>query len=288
MPTNYSSRVDIPPNWTLIERQRVGPFTTSMVLQSPDGAKVEWSAWRHRRGLGLIDRSVDVTRSRHAWWMPQTRGWWIAVLFMVGSTCFAAGSFPPTASLIGDAAGWVFFVGSIFFTSAAYLQYNEATNEGNHVEGHGRTSLLIGLQTASIGWWAAAIQLIGTLWFNISTFNALRDLATRQEEALVWAPDAFGSICFLVASGLALVEVCDKLWCWRPKLITWRIGAINMIGSIAFGLSAIGAFVVPETGELNNATVANSFTFVGAVMFFIGALLLIPATVAIRNQSSTT
>jgi hypothetical protein len=248
-----------------------------MVLQRPSGAEVEWSAWHHRKGLGLIDRGGEVDRDRRDWWMPRTRGWWIAVLFIIGSTCFAAGSFPLTASLIGDAAGWVFFVGSVFFTSAAYLQYYEATNQGNHVEGNGRTSRLIGRQTASIGWWAAVIQLIGTLWFNISTFNALRDLATRQEEALVWAPDLFGSTCFLLASALALAEVCGRLWCWKPKTITYRIAAINMIGSIAFGISAIGAFVVPETGELNNATVANSFTFIGAVMFFIGATLLIPA-----------
>ncbi len=207
---------------------------------------------------------------------------------MVGSACFAVGSFPPTASALGNAAGSVFFVGSIFFTSAAYLQYYEATNQGSHVEGHGRTRRLIGIQTQSIGWWATAIQLIGTLWFNVSTFNALRDLATRQEEALVWAPDAFGSICFLVASGLALTEICNKLWCWKPQLLVWRIGAINMIGSIAFGISAVGAFIVPETGELNNAAVANSFTFVGAVMFLIGAALLIPATSAISDQTSTT
>ena len=118
-------------------------------------------------------------------------------------------------------------------------------------------------------------QLIGTVWFDISTFSALRELSTRQEEALVWAPDAFGSICFLVASGLALIEICNKLWCWKPKLITWKIAAINMVGSVAFGISAIGAFVLPETGNLNNTTVANSFTF-------------IPAISATRNQSSTT
>jgi hypothetical protein len=259
-----------------------------MVLQRPDGAQVEWSAWHHRKGLGLIDRTATVGPPRIDWWAPQRRGWWIAVLFMVGSSCFAIGSFPPTASLLGDAAGWAFFVGSIFFTSAAYLQYYEATNEGNYVEGHGRTKRLIGVRTQSVGWWATAIQLIGTLWFNISTFNALRDLSTRQEEALVWAPDAFGSICFLVASGLALVEACDRLWCWRPKLITWRIAAINMTGSIAFGISAIGAFVVPETGELNNATVANSFTFIGAVMFFVGAFLLIVAMSMTPKPSSKT
>lgn len=259
-----------------------------MVLQRGDGSNVEWSAWHHRKGLGLIDQAAKIDRHLCRWWAPQQLDWWIAVLFMVGSGCFAVGSFPATASLIGDAAGWVFFLGSIFFTTAAYLQYYEATNEGSHVEGHGRTRRLIGLQTQSIGWWATAIQLIGTVWFNINTFNALRELSTRQEEALVWAPDAIGSICFLVASGLALIEVCDKLWCWRPTLITWRIAAINMAGSIAFGISAIGAFVVPETGELNNATVANAFTFIGAVMFFIGAALLIPAMCRARRQSALT
>jgi hypothetical protein len=142
---------------------------------------------------------------------------------MVGSTCLAAGSLPATASLIGDAAGWVFFVGSSSFTSAAYLQHYEASHEAIHVEGHGRTRRLVGLQIGSIGMWAAVVQLIGTFWFNISTFNALRDLAARQEEALAWAPDAFGSICFHVASGLALVEVWDKLRCRRSKLITWSV-----------------------------------------------------------------
>ncbi len=147
---------------------------------------------------------------------------------------------------------------------------------------------MLGLQTPSIGWWATAIRLIGTLFFNICTFNALRDLSTRQEEALVWAPDAFGSISFLVASGLALVEVCHRLWCWKPAGIIWRIAAINMAGSIAFGISAIGARIIPETGDLDNAIVANSFTFIGAVMLFVGAVLLIPAmSTPHRNQTET-
>lgn len=272
----YGRRVDIPQTWFVIERRHVGPFTTSMVLERPDGSRAEWSAWHHRKGLGLIDPAAESPSA--SWWMPDRRGWWIAVLFMIGSACFAVGSFPPTASLLGDAAGPVFFVGSIFFTSAAYVQYHEATNEGNEIEGKERDRRLFGIRAQAIGWWATAIQLIGTLWFNISTFNALRDLSTRQEEALVWAPDAFGSICFLIASGLALVEICHRLWCWEPASTPWRIAAINMAGSIAFGFSAIGAFIAPETGELNNATVANSFTFIGAVLFLIGALLLLPAS----------
>jgi hypothetical protein len=266
--------VDAPSDWDIVDRRQIGPFTTSMTLRKSDGPVVSWTAWHHRKGLGLSDRHDAASRR---WWMPDRLGWWIAVLFVVGSTCFAVGAFPPTASLLGDAVGWIFFIGSIFFTSAAYLQYFEATNEGDDVEGNARTRRIVGVRTASIGWWVTAIQLAGTLSFNLSTYNALRDLSTRQEEALVWAPDAVGSICFLVASGLAVAEICHRPVCWSPRLEAWRIAAINMAGSIAFGISAVGAFVVPETGELNNATVANSFTFVGAVLFLIGAVLLIPA-----------
>jgi hypothetical protein len=248
-----------------------------MVLQRPDDSTVEWRAWHHRKGHGLIDRAAPISTEQTSWWAPHRRGWWIAVLFIVGSLCFAVGSFPPTASLLGSAAGPVFFIGSIFFTTAAYLQYYEASNEGDSVTGDDRTNKLLGLRAQSIGWWATVIQLVGTLFFNVSTFSALGDLSTLQEEALVWAPDAFGSVAFLIASGLALVEVCGKLWCWNPDSREWRIAGINMTGSIAFGISAVGARVILSTGELNNAIVANSFTFIGAVMFLVGAALLIPA-----------
>jgi hypothetical protein len=49
--------------------------------------------------------------------------WWIAVLFAIGSTCFLVGPFPGFVELVGsEVDGVVFFVGSIFFTSAATLQ----------------------------------------------------------------------------------------------------------------------------------------------------------------------
>ena len=52
--------------------------------------------------------------------------WWIGVLFAVGSTCFLVGPFPGFVELVGsEIDGVVFFVGSIFFTSAATLQYVE-------------------------------------------------------------------------------------------------------------------------------------------------------------------
>jgi hypothetical protein len=199
------------------------------------------------------------------------------LLFMVGSTCFALGAFPPTAGALGSAAAAVFFIGSIFFTSAAYLQFYEATNEGDDLDGTGRTNHLFGIRSGSLGWWASAVQLIGTLAFNVSTFAALRELTAKQEELLVWAPDVVGCACFLMASGLVIVETHDRIRGMLFRSLESRIAAVNMLGSIAFAISAVGAFVVPSTGELLSLPLVNIFTFVGAVMFFVGAALLIPA-----------
>ena len=196
---------------------------------------------------------------------------------MVGSACFALGAFPPTASMLGSAAAWVFFIGSIFFTSAAYMQYFEATNEGDDIEGRGRTRRLFGVRATSLGWWAAAIQLIGTVAFNVSTFTATRELTTGQEEVLVWVPDMVGAACFLVASALVIMETHDRILGMLFRSLESRIAAINMLGSIAFGISALAAFVIPATGELVNVDLVNSTTVIGGVLFFIGAALLIPA-----------
>ncbi len=50
----------------------------------------------------------------------------------------------------------------------------------------------------------------------------------------------------------------------------------NLIGSVAFGASAIAGYVNPATGQLRNAELSNLGTFVGAVFFMVGALLLLP------------
>jgi hypothetical protein len=51
-----------------------------------------------------------------------------------------------------------------------------------------------------------------------------------------------------------------------------------MVGSIAFMASALAAYVIPATGDLLDAALANGGTFVGALCFFWGArLLLVPS-----------
>ena len=78
----------------------------------------------HRKAASLLSRSEG-----SAWWAPRRANWWIGVLFAVGSACFVVGPFPGFVHVVGaraDAA--VFFAGSLFFTSAAALQYLEAVN----------------------------------------------------------------------------------------------------------------------------------------------------------------
>ena len=90
----------------------------------------------------------------------------------------------------------------------------------------------------------------------------------------MWRPDALGSAAFLVASGAGL----DGRAAATPGRRTrdWWIGAANMLGSIAFGVSAVASYVVPATGDVWNAELSNLGTLVGAICFLVGAILLLP------------
>lgn len=254
-----------------------------MRLRRPDGQTVEWSSWHHRKGLGLLDAATrkplnpSPTSARH-------RNFWIAGLFMVGSACFAVGSLPPLAAALRNNAAGVFFTGSLLFTAAAYLQFFEAANASPDVDGKRRTHRLLRLRAESVGWWAVTTQLAGTIAFNISTLAAMFDLSVWREQRLIWAPDMIGSICFLVASALVLSEVCTRPVCWAPASIPWWIAAANLAGSIAFGVSALAARILPTTGEPANIDLVNTGTFIGAVLFLVGAALLPTALPRPRHQ----
>jgi hypothetical protein len=175
----------------------------------------------------------------------------MGALFAVGAACFAVASFASQwASAPRPAIGPTFFAGSIFFTTAAFLQLRSSQTRSDKV--------------------AALIQFVGTLFFNISTFEALkRGLDTHQTNLRVWTPDVVGSVCFLVSSGIAYAVV-------SRGSSAWRIAALNLLGSIFFGVSAVAALVEPSTSEPVSAAIANAGTTAGALCFFAGALLLIP------------
>ena len=195
----------------------------------------------------------------------------MAVLFVVGAACFTVGGTVTQWSAVSrPAIGYVFFVGSIFFTTAATLQYAESLASGR-----------------GINWLASLVQLAGTILFNISTFAALRhNLTTHQENARVWAPDAFGSIAFLVSSAMAFYGVRHRWWCFEWRSRDWDVAALNLLGSIAFGLSAIASLVEPSTGEPVSAHIANSGTSLGGICFLVAAAMLIPGEAATGSSRS--
>jgi hypothetical protein len=87
---------------------------------------------------------------------------WMAILFASGSVCFLVGPFPGYIDLVGPKADSItFFVGSILFTAGWALQTSLAFPERGS-RGAGRAA-----------WWAAVIQSCGTLFFNVTTFQAM-------------------------------------------------------------------------------------------------------------------
>jgi len=271
-----TSRVpDLPDGWRVVHTHGPPGFVTYAMLVRPDGSEVEWSSRRHRKGLGLRLAGVRAEGGR-----ASAMSWWIGSLFAIGSLCFALGSVPLYFDALDLAVvAWTFFVGSIFFTSAAYLQFHETLRApGGVLTQSSRPrpiASLVGWKPHRIDFWAVLVQLVGTVFFNISTFAATQaDLTAAQARHLVWAPDVYGSICFLVASWFAYAEVNRGVLPRSDRSVGWRIAALNMLGSVAFGVSAVAARYVPSTGESANLELVNLGTFLGAVCFLVGAVLL--------------
>ena len=110
------------------------------------------------------------------------------------------------------------------------------------------------------------------------------DLSRQQENRLIWAPDAFGSACFL-ASGLLGYRVAAQGWRRPPRRDPdWVMAAINLAGCVLFAISAIASFVVPASGSVLDLAAANWTTSLGALCFLIGALMLLPRSHPAPNQ----
>lgn len=189
------------------------------------------------------------------------------LFFIVGSTCFALGSFPVYfLNVPAQVVGVTFFVGSLFFTSAGVTQLQEGTAGFERL-----------VQVDSKVWWALVVQLVGMLFFNVNTLRAaFVDVPADEVNRLIWAPDFFGSVAFLIASHLAWLVVCGRLWRVRRDDADWWMAVLNYVGSMFFMLSALGAYTLETTGDVVNITWVNVGTFVGAVCFLLGAYLLLP------------
>ena len=92
----------------------------------------------------------------------------MALCFAIGSTGFVIGPFPGYVQLVGARADAVtFFAASVFFTAGGALQTWMAA-AGRQSPGAGRSA-----------WRAAVVQSAGTLFFNVTTFQAMHTDSRR-------------------------------------------------------------------------------------------------------------
>lgn len=195
--------------------------------------------------------------------------------FAIGSTLFAVGSAPGFAGWAGSAvSNSSFFVGSWFFTFAAFVQLQLC----GRLRGVARPiagSQQAGRDVHISEWLSAAVQLVGTVAFNVSTGAALVVHSIVKTDRFVWRPDVYGSIAFLISSGLAVYAV--RLYRRRdePDAPRWPATILNTVGSIAFGFSAIGAYV-DASGEPIAPLLDQGGTFIGALCFLAASLISLP------------
>jgi hypothetical protein len=204
---------------------------------------------------------------------------WMALCFALGSTCFLVGPFPGYAQIVGaEAVGVTFSVGSILFTSGGGLQSWLAFAE-RRSPGAGRAA-----------WWTAIVKSAGTLFFNVSTFQAMATLPDAAGyDRLVWRPDTFGSICFLVSGAIAYRASARHGWLPARGERGWWQPSVNLLGCVFFGIAAVAGYVVPSTGSVVEFAAANFNTAAGAACFLACAVgaLLVPATEdAVEHVSS--
>ncbi|HRW64246.1 MAG TPA: hypothetical protein P5032_00610 [Candidatus Competibacter sp.] len=157
----------------------------------------------------------------------------------------------------------------IFFTTAAGMQFEEAINGdvadiGVLVSTDRPRWRWFAWKPRNAGYSASLIQFVGTLLFNLNTGDALlTSLGGLQEDILIWMPDVVGSICFLLSSYLAVVEVSHCFWSYQPRLLSWWIVMINLLGLITFRFSAVFNYFLPSNGDPERAWGTNFYTLLG-------------------------
>ena len=186
----------------------------------------------------------------------------MALCFLAGSLCFLVAPVSAYASAVGPRADAItLFVGSIPFTIGGALQAWLSLGDRR------------GSRTQRALWWSAAIQFVGTVSFNLTTYRGI-DLTPHDHryDALVWRPDAVGSACFLL-SGVILYLSCPRVgWRLLRGDRGWREPAVNLLGCVLFAVSAVSGFAQPRSGSLISPRITDWTTSLGAVCFLGCAL----------------
>ncbi|BCP56072.1 hypothetical protein K32_46890 [Kaistia sp. 32K] len=247
------------------------------------GRHFTWLSRQHRKGLAREARGLE--HAAVPFWQTEAYNWYTGAFFAVGSFLFMLGSFlsilpAEIASASTRTINIVFFLGSVPFTIAGYLQHFQTANaapfsvDPTAATPPARVSL-IGWRPGSVDWLSSFSQFVGTVAFNFNTFDALvasPDWVRQDFE--IWVPGMIGSILFLVSGYLAFIETSSGYWSWKPRELAWQIVFVNLLGCVAFMIASTLAFV-PAGGEAWwIPDLANIGLLLGGLGFLIGALLM--------------
>ncbi len=283
-PPRFPGFVAPAPDWRRASSDGGGPFTTQVTWRLPEGGEATWDS-RSARKRGVIAVSGASGASET---LPPTRrvalrliriNWVAALAFTIGGSLFATGA--AVAQLgSGDAttAASIYFAGGLFFNLGGYASLLSAINAPRRVGEDGLTTgrwRWWSYEPDRIDWVSTFILFTGTLAFGVSLLDSfLNGLTTQQENRLIWAPEIVGCTMFLVSGHLAMTEFSHRFRpVFRPRELAWWIVAVNQVGSILFMVSALAAFVRPETSSEVNVAIANWGTLTGAACFAAGGVL---------------
>ena len=188
---------------------------------------------------------------------------WMALCFALGSACFLIGPFPGYVQLVGAAADAVtFFVGSILFTAGGALQTSLSFHD-RRVARRGPRGVVGGddpvgrhavLQRHDLSGHAhEPVQLPTTTGSCGAPTRSARSASSSRASSPTGRRPRHG---WLPARG-------GPGW-WEP--------AVNLLGCIFFGISAVAGYVVPSTGSMIDLAAANWNTSLGAACFLACAL----------------
>lgn len=239
------------------------------------GRLVHWRARQHRKGLLRYPDQTEVPV-----WLRPAFNWWTGLSFSIGSLLFMLGA---TLSLIPNPLSMtqiniVFFMGSIPFTIAGFLQNFQAANgtdfSTSAPEPPSRVRL-VGWRPHTLGWLSTFSQFLGTIAFNFNTADAIHPVKEwYMQDVTIWLPGFIGSVLFLVSGYLAFVETSHGYWSWKPRDLDWKIVFINLLGCVFFMTSGIVSFIPDGKAPAWMGIVANTHLWLGALCFLTGALLM--------------
>lgn len=265
---------DHPETWERKGIRSLGRFITELELIDETGQHIRWNARRHRKGLGPLTNETAAEIES----LTQHLNRPIALRFILGASLFFIAAVLGLLD-VGSAflQNTIYFIGSIFFTLAGYLQYVQSINnsEDIHLRSELRRWRWLAWQPGRVDFWVVFSQLLGTLAFNFNTFDAFLSHTPTGELLGIGIPDMFGSILFMISGTLGVVEFNHRLILWPSRSLQSWITLINFWGCALFMVSAVITpitFVDPSVwSDLSSV----GTTAAGALAFLTSSVMML-------------